>query len=683
MHQLYWKMLVLIAFVVFSVSDAAHADIADSTDFTFKSLQPQNKHPRTGQLISTLLSRTHYKNRDIDDSLSSNLFDNYIEQLDHNRMYFLKSDIQKFEQFRYKLDDALKTGQLGFAFSVYNTFQERFKTRFDYIQGRLQKPFDFTLDEQFLVDRSQAAYPIHQTQADSIWNKYLKNAALKLKLAEKDEQGIKETLTKRYRNYARRVSQTSDEDVFQLFMNALAECFDPHTVYMSPKTSEDFSIRMSHSLEGIGAALRTEDEYTKVAEIIPGGPADKSDLLHANDRIIGVGQGTNGEIVDVIGWRIDDVVQLIRGPKSTKVQLKIIPAEDSINDPPKTITLVRDKVQLSDRAAKSDTLFLQNNDKNYTLGIINIPDFYFDYEAMRRGEENYSSTTNDVKRIIKEFKNLNVDGIIIDLRDNGGGFLSEAINLTGLFIDEGPVVQVRDTRGRVRTERDDDEGTLYDGPLAVIVNRISASASEIFAAAIQDYHRGIILGSQSFGKGTVQNIVKLKRYFPHTNKKHGQVKMTVAKFYRIDGGSTQHQGVIPDIEFPTRYDAMEIGESSYDQALLWDEIKPVSYQSYKLQIDETMPQLKQLHRARMANDQEYKLLMEEIEAIEQSHNRKYVSLNYEVRKNELDQKEKRKDRRREIRKEKQKLNGNEKDVDFMIEESANILSDYLLLTYTE
>lgn len=664
--------LTKLALSFFVLIQIAFAD-ADSISFEYETLKPEAMHPRVSQVVTHVLARKHYKHQDINDSLSSNVFDTYIESLDRHKLYFLKSDIDQFKKYRYSFDDALRTGDLNTAYAIFNKFLERFMERQRYIFQRLDQPFDFSLVEFHRIDRSASPWAKTTAQLDSIWRKRLKHEALNLKLADKDQDEIAQKLKKRYKNWLRRIQQTESEDVFQVYMNALSQVFDPHTSYMSPKTSDDFKIRMSHSLEGIGASLRTEDEYTKVVEIIPGGPADKSDLLHANDRITAVGQGDDGELMDVVGWRIDDVVELIRGPKSTKVRLQIIPAEGGLGAAQDTIEIIRDKVKLSDRAATSDTLQMDHNGKTYKLGVINIPDFYFDYEAKRNGDPNYASTTRDVSRILEELKGAGVEGIIIDLRNNGGGFLNEAIDLTGLFIEEGPVVQVRDMTGRIFHERDTDPRVFYDGPLVVLVNRFSASASEIFAAAIQDYGRGIVLGSQTFGKGTVQNIERLKKYFPRSSEKLGQLKLTVAKFYRINGGSTQHVGVTPDIAFPTRFTADEVGESAQPNALLYDEIDRANYEIYN-SAKQAVPRLSIQHEARVATDKEFQFLLEEIEDYESRKDRELLSLNEEVRKKERELREARK-------KEREKLLKDKKDEpDLFVTESAHILSDFIILS---
>jgi len=669
-------ILLLLLGIVFTQSTALQAaDRSDTTVYKYKIQKPEPYHARVSQVIMHILSRRHYKHMEIGDSLSSNLFDRYIQTLDFHRSIFLKSDIGSFEKYRYELDDALKAGNLKTAYKVFNKFQDRFKERQLYIKKRLKHEFDYTIEEDYRPDRSHQPWAETPAQLDSIWRKRLKNEALQLKLGKKEWPAISELLIKRYTSIEKNIKQSESEDVFQWYMDTFAESYDPHTTYMSPKTSDDFSIRMSLSLEGIGASLRTENDYTKVVRIIAGGPASKSGLLHANDLITAVGQGDDGEMVDVVGWRIDDVVQLIRGPKSTKVRLKIIEAEASLDDPQKTIKIVRDKVNLEDSAAKSDTLEIEYSGRKYKLGVIQIPTFYFGYEDMRKGNPVYKSTTRDVRRIIGELQSAGVDGIIIDLRNNGGGFLNEAIDLTGLFIDNGPVVQVRDMRGRLKIEKDHNSGLVYHGPLAVLVNRLSASASEIFAAAIQDYGRGIVLGSQTFGKGTVQNIEKLGRYFPQSKEKLGQVKLTVAKFYRINGGSTQHVGVIPDISFPSRYKVMEIGESEQKNALLWDEIKAARYNSYNGKLTANIPRLRAQHGARTNKNQEFKYLIEDIDEIKTRRAQKVISLNEDKRRLER----KAADAKKEARKNEREENGRKKEDDAFLLESAHILADIIIL----
>ncbi len=663
-------VLLLILMALSSIS--LFAVDKDSQGQTLPVLEPLPIHPRVEQAIAFFLPRMHYKHQQLDDKLSAEMLNFYIDLLDNQHLYFLKSDIDLFNHYKYTLDDALRNGDLRAAYFMFNLFMKRFQERMDFVQQILGKPFDFNKSDSIELDRKNAPWATDKAQLDSLWKKRLKNEALSLKLTGKKWDDIVKRLKKRYKTRDKNMMKTESEDVFQVFMNSFAETFDPHTNYMSPKLSDDFKIRMSLSLEGIGATLQTEDDYTKVVNIVPGGPADKSGLLHPGDRIVAVGQGDKGEMVDIIGWRIDDVVQLIRGKKGTKVRLQIIPADASLSDPPKTITIVRDRIKLADRAAKSDTLEIEHNGRKIKIGVIKVPDFYLDYDAMRKGIPDYASTSRDVARLLKQLEHAGVEGIIIDLRRNGGGFLSEAVDMTGLFIKEGPVVQVRDSRGRVKVERDEDPKIVYSGPLAVLVDRFSASASEIFTAAIQDYRRGIVVGSQTFGKGTVQNIMPLSRMFPHSKQKLGQIKFTIAKFYRVNGGSTQLKGVMPDIPIPSRFDVLDVGESSEKNALAWDEIEPVDYDVFDPRLPQEIPTLKKLHEKRMQHDPEYKLILKEIGEIKRERKKNSVSLNLAVRKKLRDEREKRK---KELKKLHKKL-GYKKNEDFYLVETAHILGDY-------
>jgi len=629
-------------------------------------LEPEAHHRRVEQIITQLLFKKHYKKTDLDDSLSVKIYNNYIDALDGNRMYFLDSDLKSFEDFRLKMDDLLKVGKLEIPFEIYNRFRLRFDERMEYVMRRLDLPFDFTSDEKFYPDRTDLAWAESAAELNEIWQLRLKNDYLSLKLNDKADDKIRETLKKRYENIVKRVHQYRSEDVFQFYMNALAESFDPHTNYFSPRAKENFNISMSNALEGIGALLSSEDDYTKIVEIIPGGPADKSGILKAEDRIIGVAQGADGEFVDVIGWRIDDVVQLIRGPRQTIVRLQILAAADGAGARPRVVELVRDKVILADSAAESDTLSITEGDKEYKVGVITIPKFYFDFEAMSKGDPNFQSTSRDVTRLLNELKSAGVEGIIIDLRNNGGGFLSEAISLTGLFIDQGPVVQVRDMDNKIKVENDFDSGVVYDGPLAVLVNRFSASASEIFAAAIQDYQRGLILGEQTFGKGTVQTAMDLNKYFPGSEEQYGQLKYTIAKFYRINGGSTQHLGVIPDIEFPEVFQPDEVGEGASPNALLWDEINRVQFNKLNPKLGLFIPRLEKEHAVRVNENSQFQDYLEKIHEMRSEREKKWVSLNEAERRKE-----------RETTKPKDESTGAE---DVVLDESARILADFVLLS---
>ncbi|KAA3613182.1 MAG: tail-specific protease [Calditrichaeota bacterium] len=660
MTNLRTSILLLIFLISSLVAD-------DQKTFQVQELKALPQHQRVVQKVTQILTKLHYKDVNISDSLSSQLFTNYLDFLDYNKSYFLASDIEGFEMFRYNFDQYIITGNLEPVYFMFNTFQKRMSKRLDYIYERIDMPFDFTINEYYEPSRDSIYWAYNMDELDNYWRKRLKNEFLSLKISGKDDDKIKDVLHKRYTNLKRRLSQSQSEDVVQIYLNALSRIFDPHTSYFSPKATDDFQIRMKQSLEGIGARLSTENEYTKVVEIITGGPADKSELLKANDFIIGVGQEETGEIVDVVGWRIDDVVQLIRGPKNSKVRLQILHGEDELIADAETITITRDKVKLEDSAAKGDTIHIKQDGEEFILGVIDIPAFYLDYEAQRKGDPNFKSTTRDVEKILNDFEGQNVDGIIIDLRQNGGGFLSEAIDLTGLFIENGPVVQVRNMRGQIKVEQDHDPKLKYSGPMAVLVDQFSASASEIFAAAIQDYGRGIIVGNQTFGKGTVQNMLDLNQYIPGSTHKYGQVKLTIAKFYRINGGSTQHVGVIPDIELPSRFNHDEIGESSQKNALLWDQISAVDFLKDQQKISTFLPSLKLNHNSRFSTEESFASFNEKIEKMKEKKQKRRYSLNEETRRAEREKAKNKKENRKE----------NEEDL--LLVESGNILADYIML----
>ena len=670
------KKLLKGFILVLSLSILLGSKTYDSDKISYQQLSPEQEHQQISRLIVRLLTQKHYQKREINDSLSYEIFDRYIDRLDHSRIYFHESDIQSFEKYRYQLDDYLKKGDVDAAYTMFIVYQQRLAERLEYVFNRLKTEFDFTIDEYIEFDRETLPWSKTTAELDEIWRKRLKHDALNLKLSGKDWEGITSTLEKRYKRIQTNLSQFQSEDVFQIFMNALSESFDPHTSYFSPKSFDDFKIRMSQAFEGIGARLQTENEFTKVVEIVPGGPADKGKLLFPNDRIIGVAQGPDGELVDVVGWRLDDVVQLIRGKKGTTVQLQILSAERGANAAPETIAIVRDKVTLEDQSAKSEILEIEHGEKDFKFGVITIPTFYSDFEARRRGEKEYKSTSRDVRKLLDDLKQQLVDGIIIDLRNNGGGFLNESVELTGLFIEQGPVVQVRDRRGRVNVERDSDRELAYDGPLAVLMNRLSASASEIFSAAIQDYNRGIIIGSQSFGKGTVQNAIDLNRYVKNPSKKLGQLKLTVAKFYRIDGGSTQHVGVIPDISFPSRFNLMEIGENSRDNALLWDEIEPLQYDNLKA-VSKVIPQLDRRSNLRLSRNEDFASLKENLAEYKDRREKTRVTLQEDKRKKEREKANKKKDSdsSKDV-----DSNKDKKKKDLLLNESAHILSDYIIIS---
>ncbi len=592
-------------------------------------LTPLDVHPRTSLTIVEQLRHTHYLEKPLDDQTSSQIFDKYLEMLDSSRAYFTAKDIASLEKYRYQLDDALIRGNLDPAFEIFNLYQQRLTERLDFLISELAKGLqetDFEADDVIEIDRDHAPWPADEAALDDLWRKRLKAAALSMKLNGKNLDEIDNLLTKRYKNRLKQSAQTKSEDAFQLYVNAFASTYDPHTQYFSPRTSQNFNINMSLSLEGIGAVLRTEDEYTSVVELVPAGPADKSGDLAPADRIVSVGQGEAGPLIDVVGWRLDDVVELIRGPKSSKVRLEIIP--HNVDDgTTRVITITRNTVKLEEQAAQKKLLTLRQGGQEHRIGIIEIPTFYADFKAIQQGDPNYKSTTRDVRELIEALKAEGIEGLVIDLRNNGGGSLQEADALTGLFIKSGPTVQVKSANRQPSVYADTDESVAWDGPMAVLVNRLSASASEIFAGAIQDYGRGLIIGSQTFGKGTVQTLIPLNR---------GQLKVTAAKFYRISGESTQHQGVLPDIEFPEMFDTETIGESSLEDAMPWDKINAAMYPKSH-QIEPLLTDLKARHAQRVANDPDFTYLKAlALKNKEESH-RTFLSLNEDQRAEEKKQ----------------------------------------------
>ena len=576
------------------------------------------------ELIETLEER-HYAKLKYNDELSSQHLDSYIDSLDGGKMFFLASDVAEFEKYRTELDDQIHQGKLEAGYQIFNRFQERLEARLAKVIETLPadvEKMDFTIDESYVLDVDDRKWASQESELDERWRKHLKNQVLGLKLADKAEDELAPTVVKRYTNQLKRVQQYNSQDVFQIYANALTELYDPHTNYLSPRRSENFNINMSLSLEGIGAVLQLEDEYTRVARLVAKGPADKQGELQPSDKIVSVGQGESGPLEDVIGWRLDEVVELIRGPKDSTVRLEVLPAKSKAADERKIITIVRNKVKLEEQSAQKEVLDIPvEGGGSKTVGVIDIPAFYIDFEAMRRGDKDYKSTTRDVKKLLDELVEEGVEGIVIDLRNNGGGSLQEANELTGLFIEYGPTVQIRHSSSRVWRDGKRLRSTYYEGPLVVLINRLSASASEIFAGAIQDYQRGIVVGDQSFGKGTVQTLVPLVE---------GQLKITESKFYRISGESTQHRGVVPDVAFPSLYDPEEIGESSLDHALNWDQINPVRHRRYN-DLRQTLPELDKLFTERSAQDPDFIFLEDQVKLLQDSRKIVELPLNQEAR----------------------------------------------------
>jgi carboxyl-terminal processing protease len=647
---------------------------------------PDEFHKRTSQVITQMLSSYHYKKQVLNDSLSSKIFDEYIQNLDNNKLYFLKSDIDEFETYRLQFDDFLKEGNLEVPFKIFNIYKNRLDERIKHVRNLLSTEFDFAVDESFVPDRKELPWAISPEELNELWRLRVKSDILNLVLSGKDQKSSAEVILKRYQNFHKIILQYEAEDVFSLAVNSFTQVIDPHTDYFSPAASDNFNIAMKLSLEGIGATLRSENDYTIVAGIVAGGPAFKSGLLQEEDRIIAVGQGEDGELVDIIGWRLDDAIQLIRGKKGTTVRLSILKAKDGINGAPQEIKIVREEVKLEDQAAKDEIINIRNEGIDYRYGVIKLPSFYTDWEGQRLGKPDYRSTTRDVKKILDKFKTEKVDGVILDLRNNGGGSLQEAISLTGLFIKTGPVVQVRNSTNIIEVENDYDANVYYNGPLAVIINRFSASASEIFAGAIQDYGAGIVLGENSYGKGTVQNMIDLNKIVPVSNKKMGQIKMTVAKFYRITGNSTQRLGVQPDIEFPSPYETEEMGERAKPSALAFDKINTTQFSKVN-EYEDIIQMLLKKHDHRMKTDPEYQIHLDEIAEFNANQSKKTVSLNENQRKEERKLAEDRKKKREEERakltgikiKDKKEVEAVKKsEPDFDLKESGRILTDLIL-----
>lgn len=600
-------------------------------------LVPSEAHARATELVLHFIANYHYRKVALDDALSVQILERYLETLDPNRNYFTSADLAEFRKRETQFDDLLEAGRLQPAFDIFLTLRDRVDARSRFARAVLAGPLDFGVKEEFNFDRAKAPWA-SEAELDDFWRKRVKNDYLSLKLAGKADAEIRDTLDKRYEDLARRTDQLKADDVFELFINAYLASVEPHTSYFSPRTSENFRIRMSLSLEGIGAILQSDNEYTLVRQVLKGGPADKSGVLHEDDRIIAVGQGLNEPFVDVIGWRIDDVVDLIRGKKDSIVRLQVLPKGMPASAKPKIVTLTRSRIELEDEAAKQSVIEIPKGDKTVKVGVINLPTFYQDFEARARGDEDYRSTTRDVRRLIGDLEGKGVEGIIIDLRGNGGGSLTEATELTGLFITTGPVVQVRNSDGTVHIERDTDPEVAYAGPLAVLVDRNSASASEIFAGAIQDYRRGVIIGEPTFGKGTVQNLIDLGEYDNDNDAQLGQLKATIAQFFRVAGDSTQHRGVVPDITFPTALGADDEGERALPNALPWARIEAANYSPAQAPVAE-FARARSLHQQRLQSDRGFQVLLEEERAVREAREKTTLSLLESVRKQEQAQAE--------------------------------------------
>ena len=609
--------------------------------FAADDLQPTATQKKVENLVSEILGSYHYRKIPLNDSLSSKILDSYVKELDFNKMNFTADDVTGFEKFRYELDDQLKSGDLSAAYQIYNVYRKRAKERFTFVTSLLNKPMDFKIDEVYTPDREKASWAKASTDLDDIWRKAVKSTLLDWKISGKADTSAVKDLKERYKRTEKYFDKTKSEDVFQQFMNAFTESVDPHTTYFIPKTASTFNQEMSQSLEGIGATLRNEGDYVQIVDLIVGGPAYKSHLLSAKDRITAVAQGDDKPYQDIVGWFTDDAVKLIKGPKGTVVRLKILSIDAPTGSIPKEVRIVREKIKLEEGTAKKEILNFNRDGKDYKYGLITIPLFYRDFDGARNGEQGFKSTTADVKRYLNELKAEKVDGVIVDLRNNGGGSLTEAVSLTGLFITQGPVVQRKQSDGEISAEYDRDASITYDGPMSVLVNRFSASASEIFAGAIQDYKRGLIIGEQTYGKGTVQSLIDLERFLKGEPEGVGQLKITMEKFYRITGSSTQHKGVTPDIELPSSFSASEFGESSQPSALPWDMIATTKYTPTNNVTDKEITFLRGKYQEDLKSQTDLKKLLAEIENYKKAKEKKTVSLQEDKRKREIeDQKKK-------------------------------------------
>jgi len=658
----------------------------------------------TSRLVYGLLSdsRYAYRPRALDAATSQDVFDRYLKALDGGKQFFTADDIERFAPLAEQTGAAIRSGELEPAFQVFAVYRQRVTERVAYARGLLKQEPDFTLDERFDYDRKDVPWA-SGAELDELWRKSVKNDWLRLKLAGKPAADIRKTLDKRYATLLKGINEWKNEDVFSIYLNAYTRAVDPHTDYFTPRTAENFNQAMSLSLEGIGAQLQRQDDVVVIREIIAGGPASVDGTLKPGDRIVGVGQGRSGQIEDVIGWRIDDVVAKIRGAKDTQVRLEFIPAAEGLDGKHRMVTLTRQKVRLAEQAAKGETMTIPGaaGEPQRRIGIVKLPTFYQDFEGRRRNAADYASATRDVARLLAGFKADKLDGVVLDLRNNGGGSLDEAIELTGLFIEQGPVVQVRESGGRVTVNSDRNPAVAWDGPLAVLINRGSASASEIFAGAIQDYGRGLVIGETTFGKGTVQNVVPLDRWPASEKERFGQVKLTIAQFFRVSGSSTQHKGVVPDLAFPASVDASEFGESTYDNALPWTRIAAVPHTQYG-NFAPILPQLETRHAGRIQDDREFQWWQEDVEQFRSEAAKKYISLNEAERRTERERQDAQRKQRQETRKElglpldpladdgsDDGLTGNERDIvkdaarekaaekrpDPLLKESASILSD--------
>jgi carboxyl-terminal processing protease len=629
-----------LLWIVFALATAAQAASFDAGTPLPPELKAGQQQSQAAHLAAEVLTRYHYKAMPLDHAMSEKIFDHYLKLLDSEKLFFVQTDIDHLAGIRTRLDDAIINEDLTAPFAIFNLYAQRVAERFAYARTLLKAGFDFRQKESYQYAREKEPWPKSEVEMRELWRKRVKNDWLRLKLAGKDDKSIAETLDKRYDNSLKRVGRANSEDAFQAFMNAYAMAIEPHTNYMGPRAAEDFDISMKLSLVGIGAVLAEKDDYATIRELVPGGPAALSGQLKIGDRIVGVAHGNGEVITDVLGWRLDDTVALIRGAVDSAVLLDVLPANAGPDGKHRLVPLIRKKITLEEQSAKKSVLSVTDGNTTRHIGVISLPTFYEDFEARQKGDQNFKSAARDVARLLDELKKEKVDGVLIDLRNNGGGSLTEAIDLTGLFIGKGPVVQQRDAQGDVTVWSNTKTGVAWGGPLGVLIDRGSASASEIFAAAIQDYGRGLVIGEPSFGKGTVQTMIDLDRIAKNDQPKFGELKLTVAQFFRVNGGTTQLRGVTPDIGFPDVADAEDLGEASFDNALPWMQVKAADY-SPAGDLKDLAPILLTRHEARVKNDKDFLCLRENIAEFKLQRKKNLVSLNEAERRQERDVQESR------------------------------------------
>ena len=604
------------------------------------------------KLVTAISERAHINQEKVNNESSVKILQAFIETLDSLKVYFLKSDINYFQRYKYKIDESLIDGDLATVFDIFGVYRLRVQQRLSYSIDLLDEINSFDVEESYEFRSKNKIWPKTTNELDEIWRKRTKNDLLSLVLAGQPIDKAKTTLIKRYSRYLKRINEYEEEDVINIFLNSFMRHLDPHSNYLTPSQAEEYEIQTSLSYEGIGARLQNNEDFTEIVNLIPGGPADQNGVLKPLDRIIGIYDENSSLPIDIIGWDLNDVVKLIRGPKGSKIKLRILPTSSNADSNPYDLTLIRDSVTLEEQAASSYIKTIKSGDNNFEIGFITIPSFYQDFAARRRGDEYFKSTTNDVKNLVSELKEIGIDALIIDLRGNSGGLLDESVSLTGLFIDEGPIVQLKDMDNNLEIINDPSNGTIYSGPLAVMIDRYSASASEIFAGAIQDYQRGLIIGQKSFGKGSVQNLYPLDRYSRYKSKKgFGQLTLTIAKYYRITGEGTQNRGVEPDIKLPSFIDADIIGEETKNNPLPWDKISSLNFQTHT-DFQPLIRDVEKNYEIRKSENPSIEVLIEDITEFRNTSQVNSVSLNMETRKSERDQRSKSNTERRKNKLEK-------------------------------